>query len=482
MGLLEIIKNHRYIWIAGLTVTLVIILTPIIVVLLPKDAKTDNPEAFLPHRTSHTDHSELMPGPYATGQEVTQACLECHDEAGEEMLQSVHFTWEGDPVMIEGRTEPIAIGKKNLLNNFCIGIQSNWIGCTSCHAGYGWTNENFNFDDPTNIDCLVCHDQSGGYAKTKGGLPAEGVDLASAAQSVGYPTRDNCGGCHFNGGGGNGVKHADLDEHLYNPTEELDVHMGQYSFQCIDCHQTENHQISGRSISVSVDLDNQIYCTSCHIDQPHEDERLNSHTNSVACQTCHIPSAAVKDPTKTEWDWSTAGQNREDDPHTYLKIKGSFVYQEDVMPEYYWYDGIKDRYLLGDKINPEQPVQLNPLNGDINDPKAKIFPFKVHRATQPYDTVNNYLLQPRTAGEGGFWTTFDWISALELGSKDVGLDFSGQYGFAKTEMYWPITHLVQPAENALQCVECHGSEGRLDWLALGYPGDPAEWGGRFSQP
>ena len=46
-------------------------------------------------------------------------------------------------------------------------------------------------------------------------------------------------------------------------------------------------------------------------------------------------------------------------------------------------------------------------------------------------------------------------------------------------MYWPTTHMVQPKENALQCTACHGAEGRLDWLALGYPGDPLEWGGRF---
>ena len=25
---------------------------------------------------------------------------------------------------------------------------------------------------------------------------------------------------------------------------------------------------------------------------------------------------------------------------------------------------------------------------------------------------------------------------------------------------------------------CHGADGRMDWQALGYPGDPIEWGGR----
>ena len=45
-------------------------------------------------------------------------------------------------------------------------------------------------------------------------------------------------------------------------------------------------------------------------------------------------------------------------------------------------------------------------------------------------------------------------------------------------MWWPITHMVQPASDALQCAECHADNGRLDWKALGYPGDPMVWGGR----
>jgi octaheme c-type cytochrome (tetrathionate reductase family) len=265
---------------------------------------------------------------------------------------------------------------------------------------------------------------------------------------------------------------------LFNPSEEIDIHMGGSDFVCTDCHQTERHEISGRSISVSLDNENQIYCTDCHSEALHEDERINNHVQSVACQTCHIPAGAVKDPTKMYWDWSTAGQDLPEDPHTYLKIKGSFVYEGDFVPEYYWYSGIKDRYLLGDEINPEVPTVMNPPDGDINDSQAKIWPFKVHRAKQPYDTVNKYLLQPKTVGEGGFWTEFDWDQALRLGSEVVGLDYSGEYDFAETEMYWPISHMVAPVEEALLCDDCHGGEGRLDWQSLGYPGDPLTWGGR----
>lgn len=475
----NIIRNNNKIWLIGMPLTLAILLIPLFT-FFPKDkVNTEDPWIGVPNRLPHTDHSYLLEGPYESGQEVTTACLECHEDASTQVMQTVHWTWEGDPVLLPGRDEPVTIGKKNQINNFCIGVQGNWPGCTSCHAGYGWEDESFDFTIEENVDCLVCHDGTGTYVKGTSGIPVEGVDLLSAAQSAGSPTRENCGSCHFSGGGGNGVKHGDLDESLIFPPESVDVHMGKHDFQCIDCHKTEDHSIRGKAMSVSVDGANEVQCTDCHSDDLHEDERINSHLSSVACQTCHIPSAAIKDPTKMEWDWSTAGQDIEEDHFTYLKIKGGFVYESNFTPEYYWYNGTADRYILGDKIDPNGITPINQPLGDINDPTAKIYPFKVHYAKQIFDSIFNYILQPKTVGEGGYWSEFDWDLAARLGSEYTGLNYSGSYEFAETIMFWPTTHMVQPASNALQCTACHGSEGRIDWEALGYIGDPIEWGGRF---
>ena len=135
---------------------------------------------------------------------------------------------------------------------------------------------------------------------------------------------------------------------------------------------------------------------------------------------------ATKDPTKTYWDWSTAGQDLPEDHYTYLKIKGNFVYDTNVEPTYRWYNETDAyRYILGDTIVPTETTNINLPGGSIDDPTARIFPFKVHVAKQPYDTVNNTLLVPLTSGEGGFWTTFDWPSALKLGAEANGIDFSG---------------------------------------------------------
>jgi octaheme c-type cytochrome (tetrathionate reductase family) len=474
-------KKFKYVWLVGLAVTLLIVAVPIVIFASPGEEQGSSPWDYVPEQAAHTDHTNLMEGPYASGQEVTAACLECHSDAAAQVMDTVHWTWQADPVEVDWSDELVSTGKANLLNNFCIGIQSNWQGCTSCHAGYGWDSADY-FANATedDVDCLVCHDQSGTYVKGSAGVPVEGVNLAVVAQSVGYPTRNNCGTCHFNGGGGDAVKHGDLDTTLTNPNEHIDVHMGGLDFECITCHRTTDHQIGGRSISVSVDDANQIACTDCHVDEElHQDDRLNAHLETVACQTCHIPSAAVRLPTKVEWDWSTAGADWPEDPHEYLKIKGSFIYEGDFTPEYYWYNGVVDnRYLLGDPIDPETVTVLNQPSGNIHDPNAQIWPFKVHRATQPFDTAYNYLLQPKTVGEGGFWTDFDWNEAFVLASEVTGVPYSGEYGFTRTDMYWPITHMVAPAGDALTCGECHGDAARLDWEALGYNGDPIEWGSR----
>ncbi len=180
------------------------------------------------------------------------------------------------------------------------------------------------------------------------------------------------------------------------------------------------------------------------------------------------------------WDWSQAGQDLPEDPHEYLKIKGRFIYEKNITPDYFWFNGLASHYVMGDKIDPETVTMITEPMGDINDPDARIWPFKIHTAKQVYDTEYNHLLQPKTYGQGGYWTEFDWDQALRLGSEATGLPYSGHFDFTNTAMFWPLTHMVAPIENALQCVDCHSKEGkaRMDWRALGYDGDPMLSGGR----
>lgn len=440
----------------------------------PENAKVLNP--IKNKNKIHLDHSAFFKEDFKAPQDVTMKCLSCHQESADEVMKTAHWLWQSGDVERNGKT--ILTGKKNLMNNYCISVSGNWASCTKCHAGYGWTEKNFDFTQKKNVDCLVCHDGSGTYVKGKGGMPSDKVNLKAVAQSVRNPKRENCGTCHFNGGGGMGVKHGDLDDSLLNASEEVDVHMGKLNFQCVDCHQTKKHMIPGKVNAAYTEKTHaaRFDCTQCHTEKPHQDNLLNKHFEKVACQTCHIPAFAKKYPTKMQWDWSKAGSTTiKDDPHSYLKIKGSFVYGEGVTPTYAWYNGKMSRYIMGDKLNSKNQAINEPL-GSKEDKNSKIFPFKVHQAQQIFDPVNNILIPPITSGEGGYWTKFDWAFAAKKGAEVAELPYSGKYAFTKTHMYWPITHMTSPAKQALKCLDCHSGNSRLDWKELGYEKDPI--GGR----
>lgn len=423
----------------------------------------------------HLDHSAYFKNPIDSPQLVTQMCLKCHPNSAKEVMNTPHWTWTSGDAERNGKT--VLLGKKNQVNNFCISVVGNWASCTICHAGYGWGDMDFDFTKEDNVDCLVCHDGSGTYSKAKKGLPAQSVDLKVVAGSVRRPNRDNCGICHFNGGGGMGVKHGDLDESLLNANQELDIHMGKLNFQCEECHKTDHHFIAGKLNTTYTEKTKAVRfeCSDCHTAAPHKDHRLNAHTDRIACQTCHIPEFARKFPTKMTWDWSKAGDStRKDSPHEYLRIKGEFQYEEEVIPTYAWYNGMMERYVVGDKLGNEAVHNINHPIGSRSDAKARIWPFKVHLTKQPYDPVNNIIIPPLTAGEGGFWTKFDWSYAISKGAEFNGLPYSGTYGFTDTKMYWPINHMVTDREHALTCKQCHSPEGRMNWKELGYEHDPAQ--------
>jgi octaheme c-type cytochrome (tetrathionate reductase family) len=445
--------------------------------------------ALLPLLTlsAQEDHSEFIEGPFASPQEVTETCLLCHEGLGQEIMMTRHWSWLGEAFTDhKGRT--VELGKRNIINNFCIAVTSNWARCTSCHIGYGWKDEGFDFTNENNIDCLICHDQTGTYKKTPtgAGMPDPSVDLVKVAQSVGRTTRKNCADCHFNGGGGTGVKHGDMDESMINPSANLDVHMGGLDFTCADCHAGEQHQILGAGHASMAAGTNHISCLDCHEERPHRRKIVNDHCTSVACETCHIPTFAREEPTKTWWDWSTAGQNKkvgldEYGMPLYDKKKGDFIWDKDVVPAYAWHNGRVDYYQAGDELDPQQVLELNKLQGSYGDESSKITPFKLMRGKQIYDEQNNYLIIPKLFGEDGYWLTFNWNRAARLGMEASGLEYSGEYGFVETLAYWPLNHMVAPAAQALKCTACHSNKDskRLDWEKLGYKDDPMRIGGRL---
>ncbi len=466
---------------------------------------SDVPKQVVTKQASTADHSKFdeLQVAFASGPEVTRACLGCHTEAAAQIHQSIHWTWEyAHPATGQ------KLGKRYLTNNFCGTLVSNYARCTSCHAGYGWKDDSFDFSSNENIDCLVCHDTTGSYVKfpTGAGHPPyvdtpfmgkviKAPDLTKVAQHVGKTSRATCGACHFKGGGGDAVKHGDMDTSLTAPAKALDVHMDVdgLNYSCSTCHTFINHQQAGSRYQMTAkDLggvavpgvkETRASCESCHGAAPHPgklDNKLNDHVDKVACQTCHIPAfARGGKATKLWWDWSSAGRKGDDGKPLVQKdeqgqviydgMKGDFKLGKDVVPEYFWFDGAVRFTMVGDPIDTSGVVQLNRLEGSYDDPNARIWPFKVMRGKQPFDKVNNILLSVHMFGkdDAALWKSFDWGKALAAGmseAKAAGVtdaDFSGDYGFAETEMFWPITHMVAPADEALGCSDCHAKDGRL---------------------
>lgn len=473
------------------------------------------PDEFLEYASiNDIDIHELYFG--AILYEGTNSCLLCHEKEGAAVLDMGHFKWGAQTDTVAG-LEGQVVGKNNIINNFCIAVPSNEARCTQCHAGLGLKDNTFNFKDPANIDCLVCHDQSGTYKKglTSGGLPDPAVDLNLVARSIALgsePKRKNCIGCHAKAGGGDNVKHGDLSTDLIATTREYDVHMGTdgADFACVACHSANhdpktgvvNHGNAGMSTH-SVNEGEMKQCPDCHGSQ------MSIHADSVAealfaegwherlaCQVCHIPAIARVKPTKMEWYWSDAGQTVETTPidpitgmPTYDKKKGTFVWSNNVRPTLRYSNGKWERTVIGlnDKYS-ETPIQLAQPLGDYSDPEAMIYPFKKMIGDQPVDPNTKTVLVPHLFGLAGgpnpYWGKFNWDLSLKDGAAYTGQNYSGDYIFAQTEMLLTVNHEIAPAENALgagpapdNCMSCHATQ-YIEWDELGWTGDPLQGGQR----
>lgn len=478
---------------------------------VPQEPSDLRPE---PSQASTADHSkfEVLQQEFENAIEVTRACLTCHTEAAKQVMETFHWTWTREDLSTEKK-----VGKQVVINNYCVAVVSNWRRCTSCHVGYGWKDANFDFSQEELVDCLVCHDTTGTYKKFPPGAghpvykptefpPGSGKiweppNLREIAQKVGPTSRATCGACHFYGGGGDGVKHGDLDSTLKAPPREVDVHMSSQgaNMTCADCHYQGAHRIAGsRYVMTPKDTHgkdlptsdgNPATCESCHGLRPMKNPKLNDHVDRVACQTCHIPTFARGNrPTKMWWDWSKAGDKArgvevdENGWEVYNFMKGEFRWARDVVPTYLWFNGRIQVVTLGENIDPNQEVPVNQPQGSPDDPKARIYPFKVFRGRQAYDPVNRTLLVPHLMpydqeDKRAFWASLQWGPAFEEGMKAAGLPYSGQYAWVETRMYWPITHMVAPKEQALQCSDCHTRGGRMEGIPGVYiPGrDRVAW-------
>jgi len=442
-------------------------------------------------RSAETNH-----GQYFEHYEGTKTCLQCHEQEARNFFKSQHYQWRGDaPQIINAKGRKL--GKMNTINDFCTSPAANWIGlvknsrgevlskgCSACHAGLGkMPAEEVSQEQLENVDCLICH--AAGYRRDlypdeKGGLVwkpilwknQEGLD--SVSKRISLPTRVMCLRCHSASGGGPNFKRGDLEYKLADSERDFDVHMASdgKNMQCVTCHAGDDHHVRGRGTDLSGSDSPQSPLTcqeaGCHAAGPHTAKVLNRHTARVNCTVCHIPTFAREDPTDMARDWSKPIYKEEDDRWT-----ADIRLEKDVRPVYTWFNGYTREQLLGESVVriKDGSVGIMVPQGSKNDPASKIYAFKLHRAKLPLLAGNNWLIP--IVVEQFFPTGKIDPAVKEAAAKLYGIQ-EANYSWTETSRYMGIFHGVQPAAKALQCLDCHGPKGRLNWKELGYSGDPLD--------
>ena len=461
------------------------------------------------------DHTRYFEEANITKYEGSKTCMKCHRDEVEEVFHSYHYQLRAPNDDIAGGGT-VVYGSAYAYNDYCGAIfwrdpktgelkPVNWIGkavlkkpppgyeelkgkfiasgCSMCHgASLGLVPSPVESEEQLyNIDCLVCHSTlyKGGPAGVKKGfrlvvnvngswryVPNPDISVEELASSINArPTKDQCLYCHAYSGGGPGYKRPNLSPDLMgNVSEEFDVHMAS-GVTCIDCHRVEDH--SFKTLAADTwshgEPGEPPACTACHGERPHTGLKgaiINEiHLDKVACQTCHIPLIAHGVyPTDMARYWNESVFHPEAG-----KYEPKIDLEGNVTPVYRWYNGTRRAYIYPQPAEGRSIVLAEPL-GSKDDPRSKIYPFKLHVAYVPYDPEARL---PVPVKVGIVFATGNTTLAAMKGAEIAGLKFNGDY--VKLVRYMQVNHGVKPADEALGCLDCHGPTiRRMPWPELGY--------------
>ena len=420
---------------------------------------------------------------YVRSYQGTKTCLACHQAEAKAAHASIHYQWKAEaPNLVNAGGKKL--GKINVSNDFCTNPAISWIarvqnaegkviakGCSACHAGLGAKPEaEATPAQLENVDCLMCHssayrrdlsDSEGGRLRWAPAMKPE--ELLLAAQNPQLPDSAICLRCHAASGGGVNYKRGDLEAAALK-SRSFDVHLGS-SMTCLQCNRSKDHKFVGSaSQRAGQDAPAGERCETCHDgEKAHKDAAVAKHLARVACTSCHVPSFAKDKATDMHRDFSrselVAGQG---------KHEPSITFEKEVKPVLAWWNG-KGRIALPDApvAVEEGSVKIWAPEGNRADPRARIYPFKLHSANMPVDAATRKLIPVKV---GILFKTGNTDAAIREGAKASGMDVK-QIEWVRAERYMSIFHEVTPKESAVKCGECHGG-GRVEWKALGYPGDP----------
>ncbi len=315
----------------------------------------------------------------------------------------------------------------------------------------------------------------------------------------------------------------------YSPSWDVHAAAG---LSCLDCHQARGHFIAKGTHTTTMmanDLPTvEVSCIQCHDDPPHdsatEDGRaINDHLARVACQTCHIPS--LHEDNATRRDFSQAVFEEEADIYIYDDVAKESAPGRGIA--YVWWNG--DATFLGNPIgdNPNgaglyrfyDAAQRWPEFADFDyagwydtvmrpiaqaGRPSKLYAMKRFNGRQhidlqnmgpfggmfvPYNLPTYYRTgQPSLAARleldksmmgmmygllFKYYMMDKFMSFMAIDEWDTGSYVDVRAGrkvaprWLPTDAMLEISHAIR-RDGALQCADCHGPQGILDWRQLGY--------------
>ena len=386
-------------------------------------------------------------------------------------------------------------------------------GCARCHASNGTVGpDQLDEEHWQSVDCLICHALNYRVGGTELVNAADRLPIADAASPTGFrlplpagadlgasslsislhPTTQVCQRCHAGADAGFLQRTG-----AFNQTD--DRHASTLS--CYVCHQSQGHQFAaGRpkptqwAVERSGTADgNQVPCAGCHslAGQAHRPD-LNMvvpahpgfpgvHFQKLACETCHIPE--IRGLSWQAFDrlervvesgrflqWRPQRGTRNDSPQP---------------PDYLWYNGTV--------WTDDQP------RGSLPDWLSRVTPFRRVVSRMPQDLASGRLLPlDLTVIENADSLMSNFVSLPEdtLALLDLAVRrgvaaaaaqdpaawgmlvdgqgaYTGSWQVLDRLMYFPVNHGVKPvSQQPLTCTDCHMTGTRMDWQALGFPGDP----------
>ena len=460
----------------------------------------------LPYKWVHPGNDVIKD----SGYDGVQTCTACHQDALDEITNSVHWNLASPIRNVNGLPDSSWWG---MVNRECALAGStpisNWTastngkfsvqsaGCGVCHIGSLTSpllpGKNVTESEKNTVDCLVCHAENYDWSKrttltkdSTGVHWGEDKSLIAALSITKTPTNEACLRCH---------EHSFSKDYKRGTpyTHENDVH-AKAGLSCITCHTAEHHKIAKgmyESDMVANDLpDVPVTCTNCHGTNPHQGnnaETLNNHINKIACQTCHIPQVSgivyenwgkpVKDNIYGKYSGLSKFDKIPSNPKLY--VPADTIKMEH--PYYIW-------RVPNTKDQKDAQSWMAFATSNINTPGAKIFPVRALTQVMLFDKKIKMWQAPGMAflksvpkmaefplllapNREVYNQTGDVKKAIDAGMKPyeaLGFKWSGEWMAMEVPgtSYISVNHGVK--RDGLSCNSCHSKNGVMEFKALGY--------------